>query len=456
VAQKLLLASVMTWGQGAHLRLLSDRPERGLGDIQHMNVIRHVRDNQFLRHNAVFFAGSLAVGALNYLYYPVLGRLLSPGTFGEVQTLVTLFLQLGVFLVVLSQVIVNIVANYESQARVNALVFEFEKLALLVSAALLCLALLFGRQLQSWLNFTSAWPFAVLGLAVLASVPFYIRGAYLRARQKFGLVSGGNILAAGAKLILSAILVMAGLGTIGAMSGVLLAQIIACVLIVWWAVRAGLTRDITVKKISLPNIKMLGPELRFGCIVLVASTAITLQYSLDIVIIKHYFDAHTAGVYAGIAAVARILFFLTASIPQVLISKVRLNDESGQSLGVLNKSLVLLVGLSLPVLIATIFFPEPLVNLLMGKEYTPLAGLLPMLSLSVFTVAIINLMAAYYLALRRFGIALLTAVGAGLTYIFIFLHHSSPAAVVESLLLGSAATLVSIGVWKISERRYGA
>ena len=130
-----------------------------------MNVVLLLRGNQFLRHNAVFFAGSVAVGALNYLYYPVLGRLLEPGTFGEVQTLVSLFLQLGVFLTVLSMVIVNIVANYDEPKR-DKFVFEFEKLAMLGSILLLAGSLVFARQLQSLLNFESPWPFAVLALAV--------------------------------------------------------------------------------------------------------------------------------------------------------------------------------------------------------------------------------------------------------------------------------------------------
>lgn len=421
-----------------------------------MNIVRHhMRSSQFLRHNAVFLMGSLVVGGLNYLYYPVLGRLLSPGTFGEVQTLVSLFLQLGVFLVVLSMVIVNIVANYDDAKR-NNFVFEFEKLALFVGVILLALSVVFGRQLQAWLNFESPWPFVLLGLAVIASVPFYIRGAYLRGHQKFGLVSGGNILAAGAKLLLSAALVGLGLGTIGAIGGVVLAQILACVLVAWWALRTGLRRSEGAAKISMPNFKLLAPELRYGGIVLAVSLAITLQYSIDIVIVKHYFDAHTAGIYAGIAAVARILFFLTASIAQVLISKIKLKNAAGENQRTLQKSLILLCGLSLPALILMIIFPANVVGLLMGDSYAGMSNLLPMLSVSVFLVAVLNLLAAYYLSLRRFGIAALTVVGAGFTYLFIILHHGSPEAVVESLLLGSAATLAAVGVWKLTERRYGA
>lgn len=416
-------------------------------------MIARLRTSQLMRQNAVFFAGSLAVGALNYLYYPVVGRLVDPGTFGEIQTLVSLFLQLGVFLAVLSMVIVNIVANYDSSKR-NAFVFEFEKLALLGAAFVLVCCVLFRVQLQHLLNFDSPWPFAILGLAILASVPFYTRGAYLRGRQLFGRVSFGNIAAAGTKLVLSAILVAFGLGTIGAIGGVVAAQIIACALVVWWAYQAGL-RPTAHKTFRLPSLKFLAPELRYGGVVLAASLAITLQYSIDIVLVKHYFDAHTAGLYAGVAAVARILFFLTASIAQVLISKIKIDGDAADNQNILNKSLIMLTAISLPVLLGTVFLPTQTVTVLMGSEYAPLAHVLPLLSLSVFVVAVINLLAAYYLALRRRGIAVLATVGAGFTYLFIFLHHGSPTAVVESLLLGSAVTLLSIGVWKLTERRGG-
>jgi O-antigen/teichoic acid export membrane protein len=254
-------------------------------------------------------------------------------------------------------------------------------------------------------------------------------------------------------LLLSAALVVLGLGTVGAIGGVLLAQIIACVLIGLWAFRAGLHKPDDHKHLRLPSMKLLAPELRYGGVVLVASLAITLQYSIDIVIIKHYFDAQTAGFYAGVAAVARILFFLTASIAQVLISKVKVGAEPLQNQRVLRRSLLLLCSVSAPVLLALVFFPTQVIGLLMGESYKELAGLLPNLSLSVFIVSILNLLAAYHLALRRYAVAVIAAVGAGLTYSIIFLHHGSPAAVVDGLLIGSTLTLVLFGVWKVIERR---
>jgi O-antigen/teichoic acid export membrane protein len=421
-----------------------------------MNIMRQVRDSQFLRHNAVFFLASIVVGGLNYLYYPVLGRMLPPEPFGEVQTLVSLFLQLGVFLTVLSMVVVTIVANYDDEAKRSRFVFEFEKLALLVGAGLLLASVVFRSQLQAWLQFESSWPFVVLAAAVVASVPFTLRGAYLRGRQKFGFVSAGNIALAGGKLIISAALVALGLGTIGAMWGVLAAQLVACALVGWWAYRLGLRGMTEGKRFSLPDRKLLGPELRYGGVVLVCSLAITLQYSIDIVIMKHYFDATTAGLYAGVSAVARILFFATASVAQVMISKVTLQAGERTNQQVLYKSLVLLCAISIPILLVLALFPSQIVGVLMGRSYEAMAQLLPKLSLSVFIVSVVNILATYYLALRRLGVAWAVAAGAGLTYLFILLHHGSPSAVVDSLLLGSAITLAAVGVWKVTERRCGA
>lgn len=420
--------------------------------MQH--IVRVIRDNKLARHNAVFFAGAMAVGALNYLYYPVLARLVAPSVFGEIQTLVSLFLQFGVLLTVLSMVIVNITINNGSDVR-NALIFELEKLAVLACGAICLGAVLFGRQLQELLQFEHAAPFAMLGLALVASVPLYIRGAYLRGLERFGLMSASNIAAAGGKLLLSAALVAVGLGTIGAIGGIFAAQLAACALVGWWAYQHGLRQTAARRRmLRLPDFTLIAPELRYGGVVLIASLAITLQYSIDVIIIKHLFDPATAGLYAGLSAVARIPFFLTASIAQVLLSKIRLKggDHNRRTL---KQSLLLLIGLCLPVLGAFAMFPSPIMHILVGGEYGAMASLLLPLAASACIVAILNLLAAYYLSLRRYGIAAITAAGALFTYFLIFLHHGSPAAIVESLLIGSAATLAAAGAWQLTERRSG-
>jgi len=415
-----------------------------------MQLLGRVRASQFLRHNTVFFFGSVAVGALNYLYYPVLGRMLEPAAFGEVQTLISLFLQLGIFLSVLSLVTVNIVANAEDDQQRNNLVLEFERLALWVGVGLLVVTIVLQPTLKDFLHFTSAWPFALLAVALVATIPFSLRSAFLRGKQRFGLVSGANITASAAKLLGSVALVAAGLGTAGAIGGLLLAQSLACALVVWWSLRLGLQKQ--QRRFRLPDIKLLLPELRYAALVLVASLVITVQYSIDIIVIKHYFDAHTAGLYAGVASAARVIFFLTASIALVLMPAVKLRNTGRENYMLLVKSLALFALVSLPVLVIFIWFPRPVIGNLMGESYTPMADLLPRLSLAIFVISVLNLFVTYYLALRKYVIAAVAILGGLITYALMLANHGSPAAVVNGLLAGSCAMLGILALWMVGSK----
>lgn len=421
-----------------------------------MNVlaekIRALKSSSFVRHNAIFFAGSVGVGALNYLYYPILGRMLPPAAFGEVQTLVSFFLQLTIFLTVLGLVTTNIAANYENAEQRNRVIFDLERIALAVSLVLLVLSVLARHQLQQFFRFDDAMPFVVLVLAVVVSVPFTFRGAFVRGRHGFGVASISNLIASGVKILFSAGLVALGLGTVGAIWGVTAAQCAALIYIAYWARRMGLTRNDGAKWTSKPNMTLLVPELKYAGLVLVTSLIITLQFSIDILVVKHYFDARTAGLYAGIATVARIIFFLTGSISQVLMPMVKMKNTAAENRALFKKSFGLLLLTGVPALLIFVLLPGAIVRILMGGQYAEFASLLPLLSVAIFIVAFVNLVVSYYMALRHYAIALVVIAGAAITYILMYFHHATLREVIVSLLLGSLSMLV-VGAGLLAGRR---
>ena len=166
------------------------------------NLIRQIRSSAFLKHNAILFLGSIVVGILNYAYYPILGRILDVQAFGEVQALVSLFLQLNIFLTVLGQVTVNVVANYDDPREKERVVYELEKLGLFMALAGTVVVALFGWKLKAFFNFDSAWPFVIVMGAVVASVPLAFRSAFLRGHKKFGASSMALIIGASGKIVL--------------------------------------------------------------------------------------------------------------------------------------------------------------------------------------------------------------------------------------------------------------
>ena len=143
-----------------------------------------------------------------------------PAEFGEVQTLVSFFLQLSIFLSVLGLVTVNVAANYDNAERRNRVIFELERIALIAGLLLLALSFVGSYWLQDFFRFDSATPFVVLAVAICVTVPFTFRGAFVRGRHGFGVASLSNIIASAVKIFASLVLVLLGFSTAGAIVGV--------------------------------------------------------------------------------------------------------------------------------------------------------------------------------------------------------------------------------------------
>lgn len=420
-----------------------------------MKLFETIKKNSFLKHNAIFFLGSVAVGILNYAYYPVLGRLMDPARFGEIQVLVSLFLQFTIFLNVLSLVTVTITVNYGDKAKAHRMIFELEKLASYLALVLLALSIVGGEFIRQQLHFDSMLPFIALALAMLVSIPLTFRSAYARGQKRFGIASMSQLIGAAVKILFSAGLVALGLGVTGAMGGIVVAQFVAFLYAARYAARVGFARPSDTNYGTLPDLQLVLPELKFAGIVFGGLLAITMLMSIDIIVVKYYFDAHTAGLYAGIATVARILFFLATPIAQVLMPLVKTNQPARQNRQLFLKSLLLTALVCGVVLLACVLMPERIIQTLMGVEYITYASLLPPLTLAIFIISIVNLVFMYFLALRRKMIMVVGIIGLVVCVGLMLAWHDNLHAIVQSMLLGSIFTLVATGTYVLVSLKRG-
>lgn len=420
-----------------------------------MQYFQKLKNSSFLRHNAIFFAGSIVVGALNYAYYPIVGRLMEPSAFGELQVLVSLFLQFTIFLNVLGMITVNIMANYADTDKAHRMIFEIEKLAAYLAIGLLVVSIMTGEFLRQQLKFDSGVPFVALALALLVSIPLTFRSAYARARKRFGVASMSQLIGSAVKVALSALLVILGLGVTGAIGGIILAQVAAFLYAARYAARVGFRRPADTHYGTLPDLRAVLPEIRYTAVVFVGLLTVTLMMSVDVILVKYFFDAHIAGLYAGIATVARIIFFIAAPIAQVLMPLVKTSQSDRQNDILLLKSIALTTGVSGLALIVCMAAPELVVRLLMGGEYLQYADILPRLALVVFIISLVNLVVMYYLSLRRTMVTLVGIIGIVVLLSFVMMWHDTLHAVVNSMLLGSLFTLLTTGIYVLVSLRRG-
>jgi O-antigen/teichoic acid export membrane protein len=406
--------------------------------------LTRLQSDKFVRHNAVFFVGSLVVAFINYLYYPVLGRMMDPAHFGEVQLLVSMFLQAAIIFNVLGLVTVNVVANQPDPIRQQQIIDQLERLAFWLMSFLLLGSLVLAGWLQQFFSLESPWLFVITTLALFVSVPLSFRAAYLRGKQQFGVAAWSGVLGATVKLLLSVLLVAIGWRAIGALGGLAAAQLVALAYTTRHAGRLGFTGQ-GRRLASGLDWRLIRPELRYAGFVLLVSMIVTLQFSLDMIVVKRLFPAAEAGLYAGITTIARIIYFLTGSVSMVLLSSVQIKDLSGANRRLFNKAMLLLLALGGAALALFAAVPELVIRLMIGAKYLPYAYLLPRLSLAVFVVSAINLVLIYCLARRQYNIAGVTVAGAVATYGLIYLNHATISSVVDSLLYGSLLLAVLLG-----------
>lgn len=403
-------------------------------------MIRNLLSDKFFRDNAVFFIGSMVIAVLNYLYHPVLSRMMSVEEFGEVQAILSLTYLTGILLTAFGTVAVNIAANHGNHmddAHRSSL-SQMYRLAVFLVGSFALGILAVSPYLKEQLQFDSVLPFLPLVLILLLGIPYTFYSSYLRGVGRFGDVSISGILMAGGKLTFGFLLVAVGLGVFGAILALALANILAQVYVQIRSRKLG--RLSLREKISFSG--MFRGELSYGGLVLVALGYITFLYASDVIAVKYFFDPEAAGIYSGIATVARIIFFVTGSVSAVLLSAIKLDASREDNLAVLKKAFAIVLFLGMGTLLVFVLFSSSVVTILVGGRYAVAAELLPLAGLYIFLVSLVNLWYTYYLALRDRRIILVSAVSVSVTIGLLAFNHGSIPAILTDYALGTATALL--------------
>ena len=204
-------------------------------------------------------------------------------------------------------------------------------------------------------------------------------------------------------------------------------------------------------KAAFRTRSVIKKELKYGLLILATTLTVTFLYTADIIIVKHYFPNDTAGIYSGIAVIARIIFFITGSVVGVLLPSIKIKDGNNENSRILRKAMILIMILGGTVLIVFSLFPEFAINLLIGDRYLVYANLLPRMSLVLFLVSIINLLSNYMLALRNYCLAFVSVAGISIISIVSIFRHETLVQIINNFLFGSIFILFVLILisWKV-------
>jgi O-antigen/teichoic acid export membrane protein len=185
----------------------------------------------------------------------------------------------------------------------------------------------------------------------------------------------------------------------------------------------------------------------------VAVFSLSAFTSNDLLLVKHFFSSHDAGLYAGLALVGRVIFYFTAPISSVmfpLIIKRFTNKEKFQNLFYMALLLVLVPSVGL-----TLFYfvlPHLVIKILLGgRGYDVVAGYIGWYGFYLTIFSVLNVLVNFFLSLKRTEVAWLIALGAVSQVVLISFFHQDFIIIISISILVTLVLLVLLLLYYTKE-----
>lgn len=399
---------------------------------------------KFLAGSLIFYVLSGLTSLVNYLFYPVIARFVSVAQYGEVQFLVSMFTQLSVGFVVLNilAIIVSVkITDQDKQQEAIATLNSISQLAALIIAGVGVTILIAVRQS---LSLSGTGPIVLLGVSLLANVPFTIVIGRLQGNGKFitsGVISVASVVI---KLLASLVFVIMGYGVTGVVAGIA-AGLIAAWLMGEYVIHFGkhprTLLSIFRHRLRLADIAFLR---HYAAAALIAITILTLLSSADSIVSRIVLSSHDAGLYAVIATITKTLLAIATPIMWLSLPPA-VNGHISTIRRYITITALICTGVGILVIAA----PSLFTTILIGVNPGAFQSLLAPATVAMIFCALAFLTLTVTICLEKLRSAvLISCMGAGIYALTFFVinattHQPLPASLYGQIAAGLAMFVLS-------------
>lgn len=409
---------------------------------------------QLIKHplilgSSVIFFGSLGSSLLNYVFNLIMGRTLSVGDYGTFASLISLFNIFSVFAIAIMMVFAKLSASLVGQKKeklIGSLVIAGNKWVGLMSLFICGLLLIFSVQISNFLHINSQSFIVLIVVSLFFSFLTSVPQGALQGLLKFGYFSFVNIFSSLIKLIFGILLVTIGLKALGAIYAFLLSGI-AAYLFSFLPLLKYFKTKVSVDKFTLSSLH--NKAYAYAIPVFLSNIGIISLVSIDIILVKHYFNPTLAGQYAALSLMGRSIFYVVSPIASVLFPLIVQKKERQERLtGTLILSIVLIVLPSVVLSFIYFFFPRMILSIFFPSSvYLSLAPYLGPFSVFILIYSMCFLLNSFYLSIGKTKVFFFTIISVILQSMSIVFFHDNISQVITGLIVVSFLLLFSLLIY---------
>jgi O-antigen/teichoic acid export membrane protein len=288
--------------------------------------------SRLLSGSAIMLVSSGVVGATNLIYNLVVAHGLGAAGFGHASAVYTVLMLLSAVTLSFQLLCSKFVARTD-MVSMKVGIYRFLHRRAWFAAILVTALLLYASPvISSYLNLPTRNYIDLLAAGVIFFIPLGVRRGFMQGMYDFPHLALNFVLEVVVKLVGAVLLINAGVGVLG-----VIAAVVASVMVAYLVGVPG-------KALQIPSHSTVPAAFEEGVQTTVFFVGQVIINNLDIILVKHFFSATEAGVYAAVALVGRVVYMLSWSVVSSMFpfsARVPSHERDGRT--VLSTALLLVV-----------------------------------------------------------------------------------------------------------------
>jgi O-antigen/teichoic acid export membrane protein len=398
-------------------------------------------DLSFVKYGLIVFIAQSTVNVLNFAFHAVVSRRIGVDAYGSLNALSSGFTIAQAPAVILTTVLIKLTAEFHAandEAHLRALARTVTAYLLLIAAAILALGALCAPAIADYLHIPDVMPVLLMLAILAANVVLPIRGI-LQGVEDFVGFAFSLVFEGAGKFGLAVAFTGIGWALRGALGGWTIGVMLS--LAFTWVLISRKFRRAPRVPFHTDSRHVIGMSVNIA----IATLAITSLGFSDVVIVKHLFDPKSAGLYSAASLAGRMLFFLVAFVPAVLLPHAsNLLLKGLPTASTLRQAVAAVLLLAAGGLVLFAVFPGQILGALVGHAFASAAPLLLPYGIAMAILVVTNTFVSYRIAMTRFEFVPLLAVIAALEIPAFFVFHASVLQIITILIVMNSLALCSV------------
>ncbi|MBS3064436.1 MAG: polysaccharide biosynthesis C-terminal domain-containing protein [DPANN group archaeon] len=226
----------------------------------------------------------MTLNILNYVYHFLVGRLLGPADYGILGAFFSIIYILFAPVNTIQTTLAKFTANFAAKNETGKVVYIYNralKLLSYISLVIFFIFFIFSPQIGKFLLIDNINYVRLFSLVFLIVFVTAVSRGFLQGLQKFEILSAALIIEGCVKLSLASILIYFSFNLYGALTAISVALLVSFLFAFYF-----LKKNLPADAIQIDSQDIY----KYTLPVLITMTVITAIYTIDVVLVKHFFD----------------------------------------------------------------------------------------------------------------------------------------------------------------------